>query len=85
MLFDLQSDLPWLYLSQSHLLPSQNDAVLLSRLRVVLDKPIRFGNRFPQLALEAQMPSYGAGISYGVLHSILCWTRGGEVSVVEFE
>ena len=74
-----------LYLSQSHPLPSQNDAVLLSGLRVVLDEPVHFGNRFPQPALEAQMPGYGAGIGYGVLHSVLRWIRGGEVSVVEFE
>ena len=52
---------------------------------VVLDGPIHFGNRFPQPALEAQMPSYRAEIGYGVLHSILRWTHGGEVSVVEFE
>ena len=52
---------------------------------VVLDKPVRLGNRFPQLALVAQMPSYGAGIGQGVLHSVLRWTRGGEVSVVKFE
>ena len=52
---------------------------------VVLDGPICFGNHFPQLALEAQIPDYGAGIGYGVLHFILCWTRNGEVSVVKFE
>ena len=77
--------LHWLYLSQSHPLPSQNGAVLLSGLLVVLDGPVHFENRFPQPALEAQMLGYGAGIDYGVLHSILRWTRGGEVSVVEFE
>ena len=52
---------------------------------MVLDELVRFGNRFPQLALKAQMPSYGAGIGQGVLHSVLRWTGGGEVSVVEFE
>ena len=52
---------------------------------MVLDEPIHFGNRFPQPALEAQMPGYGAEIGYGVLHSVLRCTCGGEVFVVEFE
>ena len=52
---------------------------------VVLDKLVHFGNCFPQPALEAQMLSYGARIGYGILHSVLRWTRGREVSVVEFE
>ena len=49
-----------LYLSQSHPLPSQNDAVLLSRLCVVLDGPVCFRNHFPQPALKAQMSGYEA-------------------------
>ena len=51
---------------------------------MVLDEPVRLENHFPQLALKAQMLSYGAGIGQGVLHSVLRWTRGGEVSLVEF-
>ena len=52
---------------------------------MVLDGSVRFRNTFPQPALEAQMLSYGARIGYGILHSVLRWTRGREVSVVEFE
>ena len=52
---------------------------------VVLDKLVHFGNRFPQPALEAQMLSYRARIGYSILHSVLRWTCGGDVSVVEFE
>ena len=69
-----------LYLSQSHPLPSQNDAILLSRLCVVLDGPFCFRNHFPQPALQAQMPGYEARIGYDILHSVLRWNlRWGSI------
>ena len=51
---------------------------------VVLDGPVRVRDRFPQPYVEAQVPCSRAGIRYGVLHTVLRWTRGGEVSLVEF-
>ena len=44
---------------------------------MVLDGPVRFGNTFPQPALEAQMPSYGAGIGYGILNSVM-WSNSSK-------
>ena len=64
-----------LYLSQSHPLPSQNDAVLLSCLRVVLDRLVLFEIRV-KLWSRNQLQRFAF---------VLRWTRGGELSVVEFE
>lgn len=48
---------------------------------VVLDGHVRRRGPLPFKSPKAQVPDYGAGIRYGVLHSVLRWTRGGEVFV----